>query len=325
MHRSRLSVLVILAAGAAACSTHDDTDGTAILSQDRTLVARLAVDQESHPAPLPNACGTIAIPAQPAVSNKLQAEELTRQAQGAEMHGDVAEARSLLRRASELDATNKSAAYHLGRTSEALGDSAAAMTAYCRYLALTPTTAESVEARERVAKLSRSQARTQTASAGASAAVRPQQVATVPATATTRVAVTKMANATPTRAATPAPRRVARAAPITEPRRVATATVSQSARTTPPERETRSESSAGGDLVTASSDAGTASSAPAAEQPAATPQRTVRRGPTMAQRAGIGAGVGAILGAATGRSMKSAVIGAAAGGILGSVVGNGTF
>jgi hypothetical protein len=118
---------------------------------------------------------------------------------------------------------------------------------------------------------------------------------------------------------------VARSAPITEPRSVTTATVSQSARPTPPERETRSESAAGGDLVTATSDVSTASDAPPAEQPAATPQRTVHRGPTVAQRAGIGAGVGAILGAATGRSMKSAVIGAAAGGILGSVVGNGTF
>jgi len=320
MHRSRLTVLVILAAGAAACSKHDDTDGTAILSQDRTLVARLAVDQESHPAPLPAACGTVAIAAQPAVSNKLQAEELTRQAQGAEMHGDVAEARSLLRRASDLDATNKSAAYHLGRTSEALGDSTAAMTAYCRYLALTPTTAESVEALERVSKLSHSAARTQTASASTPVAPR---VAT--ARTTTAVAPTRAATPAPA-APAPAPRRVARRSASVEPRVVASAPVEQSARTTPPTHEARSESAAGGDLVTASSsDATTASTAPVAEQPAATPQRTVRRGPTMAQRAGIGAGVGAILGAATGRSMKSAVIGAAAGGILGSVVGNGTF
>ena len=156
MHRSRLSVLVILAAAAAACSKHDASEESAILSEDRTLVARLDLDQESHKPALPAACGTIAIAAQPAVSIQHQADELTRQARDAEMHGDVKEARSLLRRASELDATNKTAAYHLGRTSEALGDSTAAMTAYCRYLALTPTTAEAVEAHQRVTRLAQS-------------------------------------------------------------------------------------------------------------------------------------------------------------------------
>src|SRR5690348_12847250 len=133
VHRSRLSVLVIVAA-AAACSRHDASDESAILSEDRTLVARLDLDQESHKPALPAACGTIALPAQPAVANQHQADELTRQASDDEMHGDLKEARSLFRRASELDATNKSAIYHLGRTSEALGDSGAAVTAYCRYL-----------------------------------------------------------------------------------------------------------------------------------------------------------------------------------------------
>ena len=74
MHRSRLSVLVIFAA-AAACSKHDGSEGNAILSEDRTLVARLDVDQETHKPALPTACGTLAIPAQPAVSNQRQAEE----------------------------------------------------------------------------------------------------------------------------------------------------------------------------------------------------------------------------------------------------------
>ena len=80
MHRSRLSVLVILAAAAAACSKHDASEESAILSEDRTLVARLDLDQESHKPALPAACGTIAIAAQPAVSIQHQADELTRQA-----------------------------------------------------------------------------------------------------------------------------------------------------------------------------------------------------------------------------------------------------
>ena len=92
MHRSRLFVLVIVAA-AAACSRHDASDESAILSEDRTLVARLDLDRESHQPALPPACGTIAIPAQPAVANQHQAEELTHQARDAEMHGDVKQAR----------------------------------------------------------------------------------------------------------------------------------------------------------------------------------------------------------------------------------------
>ena len=140
MHRSRLSVLVILAAGVAACSRNDAaTEGTDALAQDRALIARLEVDQETRQQPLPAACGTVALAAQPALANQQQARELTRQARDAEMQGNVKEARSLLIRASELDGTNKSTAYHLGRTNEALGDRTAAIAAYCRYLALTPT------------------------------------------------------------------------------------------------------------------------------------------------------------------------------------------
>ena len=108
------------------------------LSQDPTLVAQLEAGQQTHPQPLPDACGTVAVGAQPSDANRAQAEELTRRAYDAEMQGNVQEARTLLRRASDLDATNKSAAYHLGLTSETLGDRAAAVTAYCRYLALAP-------------------------------------------------------------------------------------------------------------------------------------------------------------------------------------------
>ena len=129
MHRSRLSVLVIFAA-VAACSTNDDSQGTDILAQDRTLVARLEVDQETGQPSLPSACGTVALAAQPTLANQQQAKELTRQARDAEMQGNVQEARTLLHRAFELDGTNKSTAYHLGRTSEAVGDGAGAMTAY---------------------------------------------------------------------------------------------------------------------------------------------------------------------------------------------------
>jgi len=319
VHRSRLSVLVIFAA-AAACSKHDASEGTAILSEDRTLVARLDVDQESHKTPLPGACGTIAIPAQPAVASQRQAEELTRQARDAEMHGDVGQARSLFRRAVELDATNKSAAYHLGRTSEALGDSSAAMTAYCRYLALTPTTAEAVEAHQRVTQLSQSKARVATASVIDTTATttRHTPVATAPRERRPRATVARRAVASTT---------VAQSVPATPRERSArsTSTAASGEQDSPTPREavavapevarsTSDSSAAGGDVVM------TPSREPAVEQPSPAP-RTASRYPTRAQSAGIGAVAGAILGGATGRSMKSAVIGGVAGGLLGTMVG----
>src|SRR3954471_4959055 len=90
VHRSRLSVLVIVAAGAAACSTHDDTDGTAILSQDRTLVKALQNDQQTRPSALPDACTSVTVATQPA-SNRPEADVLTRRAYDAEMQGNVQE------------------------------------------------------------------------------------------------------------------------------------------------------------------------------------------------------------------------------------------
>ena len=318
MHRSRLSMLVIFAA-VAACSKRDDSQGTELLSQDRTLVAKLEVDQESRQLSLPPACGKIAVPAQSAVANQQQAKELTRQAHDAELHGDLEKARTLLRRASELDASNKSAAYHLGRTSEALGDRTTALTAYCRYLVLTPTTSESLEARQRVAELSKSQ---------------------------TRVAAGSVIDSVPTPRRAPAAtvRRVTRKKSTVEPRVVASAPVKTSEPApASPERTTSSApavTSGGENAPTPSAPvadsqevaAGTAEGsaaeadvvvaprpAPPVEQPPTAPR--TQSGPTRTQSAILGAATGGLIGAAAGRSVKSAVIGAAAGGILGSVMG----
>ena len=322
MHRSRLSVLVIVAA-AAACSKHDASDERAILSEDRTLVARLDLDQESHKPALPAACGTIAIAAQPPVSNQHQADELTRQARDAEMHGDVKEARSLLRRASELDATNKTAAYHLGRTSEALGDSSAAMTAYCRYLALTPTTAEAVEAHQRVTRLSQSKTRVAAGSTIDSTTTRQATVATtaralgVPHTQPTVAPRVAMRTTTVPRSARVASAQRSTRASSGDASRVAEAPMrSEPVATAPVATDTAASTVAGGDVVMAPN------REPTVERPASAP-RTSRRYPNRAQSAGIGAAAGAILGGVTGRSVKSAVIGAAAGGIFGTVVGGG--
>jgi hypothetical protein len=312
-------VLVIFAA-AAACTARDDSQGTEILSQDRTLAAQLKTDQESRAQRLPDACGVVKLAAQPADANQRQADDLTRKAQDAEMHGDIREARSLLRRAADLDGTNKSTAYHLGRTSEALGDRDAAMTAYCRYLALTPTSAESAEARQRVTVLSQSQSQISTSAGSVSDSVptpRPAVAATV--------------------------RRVTRERSTTQPRVVASAKAEKPVRSArAPERSTTSTSTEVGvveqsataiEPVTSSPDVGsateskpvegdvvaTSSRTPNVEQPSTAP-RSQSRGPNRAQNAGIGAAAGGLIGAITGRSVKSAVMGAAAGGLLGAVM-----
>jgi len=322
-------VLVIFAA-AAACTTRDDSQGTEILSQDRTLAAQLKTDQENRAQRLPDACGVVKLAAQPAAANQRQADELTRKAQDAEMHGDIREAQSMLRRATDLDGTNKSTAYHLGRTSEALGDRDAAMTAYCRYLSLTPTSTESAEARQRVAVLSQPQTRTSAGSVIDSVAA-PKQAPVAAAPRVTRerstvkprvVASAKVER--PVRSTTQPERRasstgasvVADAPTVSQP-------ATQPAVTEPVTKSTEVSGASGS--TTAGGEVVATSNPTASAEPPSTAPRSTSRGPNRAQTAGIGAAAGGLIGAMAGRSVKSAVIGAAAGGLLGAALpGRGT-
>ena len=310
-------MLVIVAAIAACSKQPDASAGTDILAEDRTLAARIESDRNARQLPLPTACGTVSAAAQPTEANQAQAKELTRLARDAEMQGNIREARALLRSASELDGTSQSTAYHLGRTSEALGDRTAAVTAYCRFLSLTPTSAESAEARQRVATLSQKQQPVTRVSAGSVGEKAPTQKLTRVATAQ---------------------RVTARRQATVEPQGMVGATAERRATATPTERRTRSASAAGsvvdspapvepvdvtGSNAAASGDA--VSEAPPVTSTGDTPAPapTVRRGPSRTQSGILGAATGAIIGAATGRSVKGAVIGAAAGGVLGTVVGGG--
>jgi len=329
MHRSRPFVFVVLAA-AAACSRHDPTEGNDILSQDRTLSAHLGSDKVVSRSSLPNTCGAIIAAAAPTAANQQQAEALTQQAGVAEMHGNIQDARALLRRASALDATNKSAAYHLGRTSEALGDRTTAMSSYCRYLALAPTAAESVEARQRLTSLSRSMARI---TAGAHDSVAPRgnvAVATprppareqssvkpgVVASAAVHRPTSTRSSAGVTAAPSVDPRGSVQSQPV-EPQIARPPTASTSTSTSTEGDDTRGNTTAGGDVVASRS-------SPPAPDPVPAPPRAQRGSSIGVQSAIIGAATGAIFGAATGRSVKSTVIGAAAGGVLGTVVGHAT-
>lgn len=297
MYRSRPVVLVILAA-TAACSTRDDSAAVADLATDTTL-ARLSLTRQ--PAqPLPAACGAVAVAAKGQALNKPQAKDLARQAYRAELLGRLQEAQSLLRRASDLDDTDQSLAYHLGRTSESLGDRGDATRAYCRYLSLTSNATGAADARDRLARLSLSHASAVSSSTGWQTPARGHSSAATYVASRSR--------------AWPAPRTVASTSKVAD-------------------RDARSERSvAGGKQSPAEGDGGEHPSAsdgdvivaasagvPTSSQPATAPSPR-RRGPTRVQGAGIGAVAGAIIGAATGHTVKSAVIGSAVGGILGTVV-----
>jgi hypothetical protein len=319
VHRSRLSLLAIVTVSA--CSSRGDAKGTEILSQDPSLAAGLQDHQKAQQLPLPDVCGAIAPVVQPTVAAKRQAQELTRQAYDVELVGNADSARSLLAHASQLDATDRSAAYHLGRANETLGDRTGALTAYCRYIALTPTMTESAEARQRVATLSQRETRV---AAGSVSYVTPaaQRVSVAPVR---RAGRTRTTVARPVAAATVhESSRVASSARTASRHRTTSADgIASSESATPSQRGTYSSNGAvdGVDGTAMPSDG--AGVSPNVEQPA-TPVPTVSRGPSRMQTAGIGAIAGAIMGAAAGRSVKSAVIGAAAGGVLGTVVGGST-
>lgn len=301
MYRSRPVVLVIFAA-AAACSTRDDAASVAGLAKDTTL-ARLSLNQQEAPA-LPAACGTAAVAASSPAANEPQAKELARQGYAAEVLGHVGEARSLLRRAFQLDGADESVAYHLGRTSEAVGDRAGAVAAYCRYLTLTSTATGAADARQRVARLTQSQANV--VASNPALTTSPHRRAFTP----THVAARVRSRVTSRTVATTG----------TVPTRDAQSERSAAGMAGDPAdsdgRDHRSASD--GDVVVATSTT-MPSSAPASTVPGAR-----QRGITRTQGAGVGAVAGAIIGAAAGRSVRSAVIGAAAGGIIGTVVAGGS-
>lgn len=85
-----------------------------------------------------------------------QARELAQRAQQSAILGDRTAARDQLRQAAALDPTNPDLVYQLARAQEAVGNTNDATAAYCAFLALTPNAPEAVEARERLAGLTRS-------------------------------------------------------------------------------------------------------------------------------------------------------------------------
>ena len=304
MHRSRLALLVVFAP-VAACSTrrNKDPEGAAALSQDSSL-AQLDLHQLPAQPPLPDECGSIAAAAQPSADNERQAGELTRQAYRAELVGDVRGAHALLHRAAELDGTSKPIAYHLGRTSEELGDRSGAVNAYCHYLTLAPAAADTGDVRQRLTRLSPS-LHVAATSAGSRAS---RQSSAIGAPRHGYRTASRVASAV----------RVGSAGRVRTEQGGAWGGGSSTAGPAyPPPNAGDHRATADGDVIA------TAQPSSSTQQPAPNSSRR-RGGLSHAEGAGIGAAAGAIIAGVTGHSVKSAVIGAAAGGILGAVVAGGT-
>lgn len=297
MHHSRLALLVVFAP-VAACSSrrNNDSEANAALSQDSSL-AHLDLHELAAQPQLPDACGAVAVASPPSGDHERQADGLSREAYQAELVGDVQQARVLLHRAAELDGTSKPIAYHLGRTSEELGDRAGALSAYCHYLALAPATADTADVRQRLTRLSPSLHVAITGAANGGS-LRQSSVIIVPRRA--RGAVSHVASSVRSGSARGDIQGGGPMAGADDP--------------SLPDGDHRT--TADGDVVA------TAQPASSTQQPATTSSRR-RGGLSHAQGAGLGAAAGALIAGVTGHSVKSAIIGAAAGGILGAVVAGG--
>jgi hypothetical protein len=317
VHRSRLLALVI-AIVVAACSTRDDSASAKTLSQDSALAAHIDTSQHMNEKtanlPFPDACNTVAIPDQPASAGRAEAAELAHKAYSAEMLGNLRDAGKLLRRASELDWTDKVSAYHLGRVSEALGERADAINAYCRFMALAPSMAEQLDASQRVKSLALAQTHV-TVAAG-------NVVDSGTMSRGTRKAIPRRATQKGVTADSRgvARNRIERSVPAVSTERSSqqTASVAAGARELPTPTKPANESPIIVDKADTVEREVIMRSAPGNDQ-SRIGSRTERRSANTARAAGIGAVAGAIVGGAAGRSVKSAAIGAAAGGILGVI------
>lgn len=310
MRRHRSLVLLVPAVMlSAACSGRDDASTQNPLDRDLTLSAQLTRGQQDSSALAElasgGACKTEPTPAAPTAAQRAQAAVLEQRAGEAEFVGNIQAARDLHRQAARLDGRSEEIAYRLARADESLGDRAAAVKGYCRYLSLAPTAANAKEVRTRLMALATPAAPTQVAA-------QPTQQAAQQRTPTpVRVRSTTQARRRESYVSTGAP-----AATTTAP-----ATPAAGVTAAPSATDSAAGVPAGGGPVYGSA-AGEVVEAQSTSAPS-TP--TVRRGTDHTLRnAAIGAAAGAAIGAVIDRSAKGAVIGGVAGGVLGAVVGRTT-
>jgi hypothetical protein len=98
-------------------------------------------------------CPTLPKPAPPTDARRRAAHELEARAQETSIVADTGTTRDLYRRAAQLDPTDTTIAYALGRMYESARD-VRAITEYCRFLLLAPDATEAADIRRRIAALS---------------------------------------------------------------------------------------------------------------------------------------------------------------------------
>jgi hypothetical protein len=350
IYRSRL-ILLSAAVLAAGCAKGDTSPSNEALDKDAVLEARLrsssiaTADRRGPSTPTATTCPPVSAHVVPAtVAQQARADLQLQFANEAEVARDARRARDALRRAAQLDPTNAGIAYRLARASEGLRDVNAAVTEYCRYLALAPDAADSAVASDRLRALSAYAVAGQ--STPARAATAPHRVARAaaarnssqPMRANQTVAVASHGSvagaaktapaaetrATPQTAGVPAAAvddAAERPSVVSAPAAAASeGTERVSARQSPPEdvapEQGAADQSATGQV---SPEQGTPGTPGTPERPTPRPQPATERINTRSVV--TGAAVGAVLGTIVGRDVKSAVIGAAAGGVLGGIAG----
>jgi tetratricopeptide (TPR) repeat protein len=109
--------------------------------------------KRTPPAPTAAACPVFPRPVTPVHEQTEEANRLSELARQASLEGDHKSARDLFSQAAQLNAADPSLAYRLGRESEELGDTTAAVREYCRYLSLSPAAGEAPGIKDRLTTL----------------------------------------------------------------------------------------------------------------------------------------------------------------------------
>jgi tetratricopeptide (TPR) repeat protein len=109
--------------------------------------------KRTPPAQTAAACPVFPRPVAPVHEQTEEANRLSALAREASLEGDHKSAHDLFGQAAQLNAADPNIAYRLGRESEELGDTTAAVHEYCRYLSLSPTGGEDPGVRARLTAL----------------------------------------------------------------------------------------------------------------------------------------------------------------------------
>lgn len=117
------------------------------------LAAQTLSLKRTPPAPTAAACPAFPHPVAPVHEQTEEANRLSTLAREASLEGDHKSARDLFSQAAQLNAADPNLAYRLGRESEELGDTTAAVREYCRYLSFSPTGGEEPGVRQRLTAL----------------------------------------------------------------------------------------------------------------------------------------------------------------------------